>query len=105
MIFEESSSGRIALLASPLKKLTSKPEAGIEEIGPPEGILEAVGSYITGTFLDEESVISMEQKRQSDGRVYYYYEVDSPYGLLGRHSYSVCTTKVRIGRKQNVNDF
>jgi len=93
VIFEDVDRGRIALLVSPLRKLTNQSEARIEDIGPPEGIIQSVGSYITGTFLDEESVVSMDQKKQDDGRTYYYYEVDSPYGILGRHSFSACTTK------------
>jgi hypothetical protein len=30
---------------------------------------------------------------QEDGRTYYYFELNAPYGTLGPHSFSACTTK------------
>jgi hypothetical protein len=64
VIFESASDGRITLIVSPLVKLTRTKGARIEDIGPPEGLLTSLGSYITGTFLDDEDVVGMAAKRQ-----------------------------------------
>lgn len=44
------------VLVSPLQRLTNQAQAPIEDVGTPEGILGSLGSYITGTYLDEEDV-------------------------------------------------
>lgn len=93
VIFESPADGKIVVIVSPLVKLTRQKNAAIEDIGSPEGILNSLGSYITGTYLDEEDVVSATAKKQDDGRTYYYYECNAPYGLVGPHTYSACTTK------------
>ncbi|WIA18137.1 hypothetical protein OEZ85_009613 [Tetradesmus obliquus] len=93
VIFESSTEGRIAVIVSPLVKLTRQKDARIEDVGTPQGILNSLGSYITGTYIEEDDVVSATSKQQEDGRTYYYYELNAPYGTLGPHSYSACTTK------------
>jgi hypothetical protein len=39
VVFESATDGRIAVIVSPLVKLTRQKDARIEEIGSPEGIL------------------------------------------------------------------
>lgn len=93
VVFESPTDGRIAVIVSPLVKLTRQKDARIEDIGSPEGILNSLGSYITGTYIEEEDVVSTSSKQQEDGRTYYYFELNAPYGTLGPHSFSACTTK------------
>jgi len=81
------------VIVSPLRKLTNKANARIEEVGTPEGILNSLGSFITGTYLDEEDVVSISQKENSDGRTYYYYEIYAPYGTVGPHTLTCASTK------------
>lgn len=52
------------MLAPTQVKLTRQKNAAIEDIGTPEGILNSLGSYITGTYLDEEDVVSATAKKQ-----------------------------------------
>lgn len=47
------------ILVSPLLRLTNASEAKIEDIGPPAGLLNSLGSYITGTNLEEEDVVRL----------------------------------------------
>eukprot|EP00878_Enallax_costatus_P002980 GHUV01003176.1.p1 GENE.GHUV01003176.1~~GHUV01003176.1.p1 ORF type:complete len:275 (+),score=73.11 GHUV01003176.1:193-1017(+) len=93
VIFESAADGKIVVIVSPLVKLTRQKNASIADIGTPEGLLNSLGSYITGTYLDEEDIISATAKIQEDGRTYYYYECNASYGLVGPHTYSACTTK------------
>ena len=56
------------LLAMNLQKLTNKAGASIEDVGPPSGVLESLGPFITGTRVEEEDVVSQE-KVSHDGRM------------------------------------
>ncbi|CAD7697068.1 unnamed protein product [Ostreobium quekettii] len=93
VIFNDASEGRVAVLVTPLFRLTSKREAKMEEVGSTKGVLQSIGPYITGTVLDEEDLVSAESKKQDDGRTYYMYEVNTPYGTFGTHAVASCTTK------------
>lgn len=53
---QDPAEGRVQVLVSPLQRLTNQAQAPIEDVGTPEGILGSLGSYITGTYLDEEDV-------------------------------------------------
>jgi PsbP len=63
------------------------------QIGNPEGVLGSIGSFITGTYLDTESVNDMRSEKRDDGLTYYYYDVYSTEGLNGPHTYTACTVK------------
>ena len=54
---QDPAEGRVQVLVSPLQRLTNQAQAPIEDVGTPEGILTSLGSYITGTYLDEDDVI------------------------------------------------
>lgn len=53
------------ILLSPLVRLTNASEAKIEDIGPPAGLLNSLGSYITGTNLEEEDVVGLAYHHQA----------------------------------------
>eukprot|EP01026_Neomeris_dumetosa_P080897 TRINITY_DN90174_c0_g1_i3.p1 TRINITY_DN90174_c0_g1~~TRINITY_DN90174_c0_g1_i3.p1 ORF type:complete len:261 (+),score=24.39 TRINITY_DN90174_c0_g1_i3:51-833(+) len=93
LIFGSQDEGRVQILVSPLRKLTNKANAKIEDIGTPEGLLNSLGSFITGTYLDEEDIVSISQKQNEDGRTYYYYELNAPYGTVGPHTLTCASTK------------
>ena len=63
------------------------------QIGNPEGLLASLGAFITGTSLEAEEVEKMEQVKQDDGLMYYYYNAYSTAGLSGPHTYTACTVK------------
>lgn len=96
VIFENAEEGRAALLASPLFKLTPRKVKSITDIGDPQGIIFSIGPYITGTFLDEDDVLSASERKLDDGEVYYYYEVNSPYAKFGQHIVTSATVKGEV---------
>jgi hypothetical protein len=48
VIFESPADGKVAVIVSPLVRLTNKAEAKIEDVGSPEGLLVSLGPFITG---------------------------------------------------------
>lgn len=93
VVFEDEATGKVQVLVSPLVKLTNKPNARIQDVGEPNRLLDSVGPFITGTYLDDEDVVSVITKEQDDGRTYYYYEINAPYGTNGPHTLTAMTTK------------
>lgn len=93
VVFEDIAEGRAQVIVSPLVRLTNKAEASIEQVGTPEGVLEAIGPFITGTYLDMEDVKAVKTEKRDDGLTYYKYEVFAPYGTNGAHSIATITTK------------
>lgn len=92
VIFTDPAEGKVQVIVSPLVRLTNASNPPLEEVGTPEGLLNSLGSYITGTYLDEEDVRKTD-KKSFDGRTYYQYEAYAPYGSLGPHTLSSVTVK------------
>ncbi|KAK9814442.1 hypothetical protein WJX72_005984 [[Myrmecia] bisecta] len=92
VIFTADKEGKLQLIVAPLNRLTRKANASLSDIGPPEGIVESLGNFITGTYLDVDDVVFSE-KKQTDGRLYYLYETNASYGTNGPHCLSSVTTK------------
>ncbi|GIL88259.1 hypothetical protein Vretimale_14136 [Volvox reticuliferus] len=92
VIFEGTQGGRVELIVSPLQKLTSKKNVKVEDLGTPDQLLERVGNYITGTYLDEDALVASNSRSQ-DGLTYYLYELNAPYAKAGARSYTACTVK------------
>jgi hypothetical protein len=92
VIFENPAEGKVQVIVSPLVRLTNASDPPLEDVGTPEGLLNSLGSYITGTYLDEEDVRSIEKKKY-DGRSYYQYEAYATYGTLGPHTLTSVTVK------------
>jgi hypothetical protein len=56
--------------------------------------MQCVAKHVLKVFLElNMSQTSCPFCLQEDGRTYYYYELNAPYGTLGPRSYSACTTK------------
>eukprot|EP00798_Chlamydomonas_sp_ICE-L_P015883 gene15883-22011_t len=89
-VYSNPSEGKLSLLVYPLKKLINKKDVTIEALGTPDQLLPRIGSYITGTYLDEDDVISSE-KKVLDDQIFYFWEVYAP-GANG-HSLSCMTVK------------
>ncbi|KXZ44862.1 hypothetical protein GPECTOR_61g815 [Gonium pectorale] len=92
VIFEGVQGGRVELIVAPLQKLTPRKNIKVEDLGTPEQLLQRVGNYITGTYLDEDALVGSSSKVQ-DGLTYYFYELDAPYAKVAAHSYTACTVK------------
>lgn len=57
-LFEDAAEGKLTLIVSPLRRLISKNNATIRDVGPPETVLGSVGAFITGTSPpDDEDVV------------------------------------------------
>eukprot|EP00193_Tetraselmis_chui_P010393 CAMPEP_0177770200 /NCGR_PEP_ID=MMETSP0491_2-20121128/10782_1 /TAXON_ID=63592 /ORGANISM="Tetraselmis chuii, Strain PLY429" /LENGTH=276 /DNA_ID=CAMNT_0019287367 /DNA_START=215 /DNA_END=1045 /DNA_ORIENTATION=- len=92
VIFSGSKDGKCQVIISPLVRLINKSDASLAEIGPPEGVINSIGAYITGTTVEEDDVISCSSVEKG-GRLYYQYELYAPYGTQPPHGLAVLTTK------------
>ncbi|GBF96037.1 hypothetical protein Rsub_08852 [Raphidocelis subcapitata] len=93
VIFEGEAEGKAQVILAPLVRLTNRKGVKIEDIGPPEGIITSLGPFITGTYLDEEDIVSASSAPRDDGLTYYSYELNAAYGTNGPHTVSACTVK------------
>eukprot|EP00873_Tetraselmis_striata_P026458 jgi/Tetstr1/446722/TSEL_034210.t1 len=84
--------GRAQVIISPLVRLINKSNASLSEIGPPEGLINSFGPYITGTYVEDDDVLS-SSSCEKNGRLYYTYELYAPYGTMPPHGLAVLTTK------------
>lgn len=86
VVFESPEEGKAKLVVSPLYRLISKSNATLKDLGPPEQVVESIGAFITGNYLDSvEDVVAASTQQLSDGRTYYMYELLAPYAKDGAH--------------------
>lgn len=88
----EGKEGSAQLVVAYLQKLGAKPGAKVAALGTPEQVVLRVGNFITGTYLEEDDVVSAEAT-QLNGRDFYVYEVATPYASVPGHSLAAFTTK------------
>ncbi|XP_015699232.1 psbP domain-containing protein 6, chloroplastic isoform X2 [Oryza brachyantha] len=55
--FEDDKQGKVQVVASPLIRLTNKPNATIEDIGSPERLITSLGPFVTGNTFDSDELI------------------------------------------------
>jgi hypothetical protein len=87
-IWKSPADGQCTLIVSQLSRLISKSNATLKDLGTPESVVERIGNFITGNYLDTEDVTNIQVK---DG--YYVYEVFAPYAKDGAHSIAAFTVK------------
>jgi len=93
-IWESKTEGFCQLVVSPIYRLVSKSNATVRDLGPPEGVIESVGAFVTGNYLDSvEDVTAMSIEKFQDGREYYTYELYAPYAKTGSHLGAAVTVK------------
>ena len=93
-LWESPEEGSAMLVVSPLYRLVSKANATMKDLGPPAQVIEQIGPFITGNYLDSvEDVVSMTSEEFPDGRTYYTYEIAAPYAKVGTHQLAAFTTK------------
>jgi PsbP len=94
-LWESPEEGSAMLVVSPLYRLVSKANATLKDLGPPQQVIEQIGPFITGNYLDsvEDDVLSMKTEEFADGRTYYTYEINAPYAKVGTHQLAAFTTK------------
>ncbi|XP_038895408.1 psbP domain-containing protein 6, chloroplastic [Benincasa hispida] len=90
--FEDDKQGKIQVVASPLIRLTNKPNATIEDIGSPEKVIASLGPFVTGSTYDPEELLESSVEKLGD-QTYYKYTLETPYALTGTHNLAKATAK------------
>ncbi|XP_022152863.1 psbP domain-containing protein 6, chloroplastic [Momordica charantia] len=90
--FEDDKQGKIQVVASPLIRLTNKPNATIEDIGSPEKVIASLGPFVTGNSYDPEELLEASVEKLGD-QTYYKYTLETPYALTGTHNLAKATAK------------
>lgn len=90
--FEDEKQGKIQVVASPLIRLTNKPNARIEEIGSPEKVIASLGPFVTGSTFDPDEILETSTEMRGD-QTYYKYVLETPYALTGTHNLAKATAK------------
>ncbi|CAI9099487.1 OLC1v1036314C1 [Oldenlandia corymbosa var. corymbosa] len=90
--FEDEKQGKIQVVASPLIRLTNRPNATIEDIGSPEKVIASLGPFVTGNTYDPDELIETSIEKDGD-QTYYKYVLETPYALTGSHNLAKATAK------------
>ncbi|KAF8751313.1 hypothetical protein HU200_012194 [Digitaria exilis] len=90
--FEDEKQGKVQVVASPLIRLTNKPNATIEDIGSPERIIASLGPFVTGNTFDSDELVDTKVEK-IDGLTYYSYVLETPLALTGSHNLAKATAK------------
>lgn len=64
--FEDEKQGKVQVVASPLIRLTNKPNATIEEIGTPEKLISSLGPFVTGNTYDPDELLEASVEKRGD---------------------------------------
>ncbi|RXI03492.1 hypothetical protein DVH24_004144 [Malus domestica] len=90
--FEDEKQGKLQVVASPLIRLTNKPNATIEDIGNPEKVIASLGPFVTGNTYDPDELLETTVEKRGD-LTYYKYALETPFALTGSHNLAVATAK------------
>uniref|UniRef100_A0ACD5VT14 Uncharacterized protein n=1 Tax=Avena sativa TaxID=4498 RepID=A0ACD5VT14_AVESA len=90
--FEDDKQGKVQVVASPLIRLTNRPNATIEDIGSPEKLIASLGPFVTGNTLEPEEIIETSVEKIGD-LTYYSYVLETPLALTGSHNLAKATAK------------
>ncbi|KAL9664535.1 hypothetical protein QQ045_019939 [Rhodiola kirilowii] len=90
--FENGKQRKIQVVASPLIRLTNKPNATIEEISDPEKLIASLGPFVTGNTYDPDELIEATTEKYGD-LTYYKYVLDTPFAVTGSHNLAKATAK------------
>nr|AJS13463.1 PPD6 [Erycina pusilla] len=90
--FEDEKQGKVQVVASPLIRLTNKPNATIEDIGSPEKVIASLGPFVTGSTYDSDELIETSIEKHGN-QTYYSYVLETPYALTGSHNLAKATAK------------
>ncbi|KAJ9694301.1 hypothetical protein PVL29_010011 [Vitis rotundifolia] len=90
--FEDENQGKVQVVASPLIRLTNKPNASIEDIGSPEKLIASLGPFVTGNTYDSDELLETSVEKLGD-QTYYKYVLETPFALTGSHNLAKATAK------------
>lgn len=92
VVFESPDEGSARVIVSPLRKLNPRAGPGrelpIDQVGSVSSVIAALGSFVTGTYLDEEDVLDSKAVTV-DGAPQFLYEINAQgYQAKGVGSHS-----------------
>lgn len=90
--FEDEKQGKVQVVASPIIRLTNKPNATIEDIGSPEKVIASLGPFVTGNTYDSDELLESTIEKVGD-QTYYTYILETPFALTGSHNLAKATAK------------
>ncbi|CAH2063957.1 unnamed protein product [Thlaspi arvense] len=90
--FENEKQGKVQVVASPLIRLTNKPNATIEDLGDPEKVIASLGPFVTGNSYDSDELLKTSVEKIGD-QTYYKYVLETPFALTGSHNLAKATAK------------
>lgn len=67
--FENEKQGKVQVVASPLIRLTNKPNATIEDLGEPERVIASLGPFVTGNSYDSDELVNTSIEKIGDQTV------------------------------------
>ncbi|XP_021670636.1 psbP domain-containing protein 6, chloroplastic isoform X2 [Hevea brasiliensis] len=67
--FEDEKQGKVQVVASPLIRLTNKPNASIEDIGSPDKLIASLGPFVTGNSYDPDELLETSVEKLGDQTV------------------------------------
>ncbi|KAF2308251.1 hypothetical protein GH714_038638 [Hevea brasiliensis] len=71
--FEDEKQGKVQVVASPLIRLTNKPNASIEDIGSPDKLIASLGPFVTGNSYDPDELLETSVEKLGDQTVISYW--------------------------------
>lgn len=80
--FEDENEGKVQVVASPLIRLTNKPNATIEDIGSPEKVIASLGPFVTGNTFDSDELLESSVEKLGDQTVLFFIIFGSLIKLL-----------------------
>lgn len=70
--FEDEKQGKVQVVASPLIRLTNKPNASIQDIGNPEKLIASLGPFVTGNTYDPDELLETSVEKLGDQTVQFF---------------------------------
>jgi hypothetical protein len=93
VVFSDPNQGTLQIIIIPTTKLLiSKKFPSMTDVGSISNVLEAISPAITGSVAVEEEEIVDKVEFVQDGKVYYQYELLTPFAETGLHNIAKITT-------------
>ena len=91
--FVDPASGSCQIIIIPTTKLLiSKQDPGIDDVGSITGILDAISPAITASVAVEPEEVTKMEEVTVDGKLYYRYELLTPFAESGVHNLAAVST-------------
>ena len=97
VLFTDSKEGRAVVIIAPVDKLGRRGKVtDVASVGTLDSIISAVGSYITGDTIEPDENVVKKEEKTIDGKLYYTYELDTPFAINGTHGLASVTLQGEV---------